>query len=437
MPKPSPAAPPPGGWRLPAGLAAFRHRDYRILWSVQAGSLTGNWMQSLAQSWLVLTMTDSPIQLALINVCQFGPALIFGLPAGVIADRYSKRGVLLVTQTLAGALTAVLAILVALNAVQLWHIYAVGLGIGIVSAVSNPARQAFVVDVVGRNDLVNAVALNSALFNASRVIGPAIAGFLLGQVGVAICFIVNAVAYVPVVIGLTLLRARGMPVPGQAADSPWGRLREGIAYVRRTPAISGPIMITGVLGTFGMNFSVWMPLLAVRLNAGAEGFGWLMTAFGLGSLAGALTVAFFARSLGRRALVFAPLAFAGLELGLGGLTAIHAPMLIILPLATAIGLAMSITLATANTTVQSLVPDALRGRVSSIYMTVFLGTVPIGALIAGMTTAWLGLFGSILAGATVVLVAAVTFAASGFRLPANEPRSAPGAGTAASHGGDD
>ncbi len=371
-------------------------------------------MQALAQSWLVLTMTNSPVQLALINVCQFGPSLIFGLPAGVIADRYSKRGVLLATQAVSGLLTALLAVVVALGSVQLWQIYATALGLGIVGAISNPARQAYVVDVVGKDDLVNAVALNSALFNASRVVGPAIAGVLLAQVGAALCFVINAVAYLPVVIGLTLLRARGNPEPDAGDVSPWRRLREGLAYVRRTPEILRPIVMIGVIGTFGMNFSVWMPLLAVQLGTGAEGFGWLMSALGVGSLIGALGVAFFGRTLGGRGLLLAPVVFGLFEIGLAVLAGIRGPLMFVLPVATLAGVAMSTTLSLTTTTIQSLIPNALRGRVSSIFMTVFMGSVPLGALIAGVTSSLVGTTGSIAFGGAVVLLVAVIAMAFGF-----------------------
>jgi MFS family permease len=435
--------PPSARWRLPAGLAAFRHRDYRILWSAQAGSLTGNWMQSLAQSWLVLTMTGSPFHLALINVCQFGPALLFGLPAGVLADRYAKRSVMLVTQAISGVLTGILALLVLLGSIQLWQIYAIALGVGIASTFSNPARQAFVVDVVGREDLVNAVALNAALFNASRVVGPAIAGVLLAQVGAAICFMVNAAAYIPVVIALAALHARGNPEPDSNELSPWRRLQAGLAYVRKTPEISGPIVTIGIIGIFGMNFSVWMPLLAVRLGSGAEGFGWLMSALGVGSLAGALTVAFYGRSLGPRALLVAPVVFAAAEVTLAGLAAMRGPLALVLPLATVMGLAFSVTMAMSNTTIQSLVPNALRGRVSSIYMTVFMGSVPLGALIAGTTSSLLGMPASVAIGGGVVLVSGLVAAVSGGlgRRPAlAAERGLPAAGAVpprAGSGGDD
>ena len=206
--------------RLPHGLAAFRHRDYRIFWFTQLVSLTGTWMQSLAQSWLVLTITDSPFQLGLINVCQFGPTLFLGLVGGVVADRVPKRRLLLTTQSAAGALTAVLALLVATGQVQLWHIYATALGLGLVNAFDMPTRQAFVAEIVGKDDLMNAVALNSALFNTTRVLGPAIAGLLLARFGATVCFVLNAVSYAPVVVGLALMATRGTRPPAAATVPP-------------------------------------------------------------------------------------------------------------------------------------------------------------------------------------------------------------------------
>ena len=187
---------------LPEGLRAFGHRDYRVFWFAQLFSLTGTWVQSLAQSWLVLTLTDSPAALGLIGVCQFGPTLILGLPAGVLVDRLPKRRLLMVTQIAAAVIIGVLALLVATDRVELWQIYVAAIALGIVSAVDMPARQAFVVDLVGEEDLMNAIALNSALFNTTRVAGPALAGLLLAAFGPHICFVLNAVSYVPVIVGL-------------------------------------------------------------------------------------------------------------------------------------------------------------------------------------------------------------------------------------------
>lgn len=409
-PAAGPVTRPSAGTRLPKGLAAFTHRDYRILWFTQLGSLTGTWMQSLAQSWLILTMTDSPLQLGLINVCQFGPTLFLGLPAGVVADRIPKRRLLLITQCAAFAVTALLAFVVATGRVQLWQIYAAALGLGLVSAFDMPTRQAFVADVVGKDDLMNAVALNSALFNTTRVIGPALAGLLLAQVGAAVCFVVNAASYVPVVLGLLAMRTTGAPAPEAAADdaSAVARLREGFAYVLATRAVLLPIILVGAIATFGMNFNVWVPLLARRdFGIGADGFGVLMSSLGVGSLTGALILAFKGRRPNRRLMLLTALAFGGFEIGLAFAASARLPVIAAMGLMAAVGFAMSTTMAVANTTVQTIAPDALRGRVMSIYMTVFAGTAPLGALIAGGASGAFGTPTSVAMGGMVVTLAAV------------------------------
>src|SRR5918993_3589268 len=202
---------------LPLGLRAFSHRDYRIFWFTQLFSLTGTWVQSLAQSWLVLTMTNSPAALGLIGVFQFGPTLILGLPAGVLVDRLPKRRLLIATQIAAATIIGVLAMLVVTGQVQLWQIYAAAIALGVVSSVDMPTRQSFVVDLVGKDDLMNAIALNSALFNTTRVAGPALAGLLLAAFGPQICFVLNAVSYVPVIVGLGVMRTIGVPKLGGEA----------------------------------------------------------------------------------------------------------------------------------------------------------------------------------------------------------------------------
>ncbi|MDF3017362.1 MAG: hypothetical protein K0R44_2587, partial [Thermomicrobiales bacterium] len=287
---------PRTGRSLPGGLRAFTHRDYRVFWFTQLVSLTGTWVQSLAQSWLVLTLTNSPAALGLIGVCQFGPTLILGLPAGVLVDRLPKRRLLLITQVAAAAIIGVLALLVITGRVQLWQIYVAAIALGVVSAVDMPARQAFVVDLVGSDDLMNAIALNSALFNTTRVAGPALAGLLLAAYGPEICFALNAVSYLPVIVGLGMMQTIGRPGRGGEEGSPGERLREGLAYVRGSPAVLMPIMLAGVMAIFGMNFGVWAPLLARdALHIGASGFGLLMSSLGVGSLIGALTLAFTGR----------------------------------------------------------------------------------------------------------------------------------------------
>ena len=393
-----------GQARLPRGLRAFRHRDYRIFWFAQLASLTGTWMQSLAQSWLVLTMTDSPLQLGLVNVCQFGPTLLLGLPGGVLADRFAKRRLLLATQLVAGLLTATLAFLVITGRVELWHIYATALGLGMVNAIDMPTRQAFVAEIVGGDDLINAVALNSALFNATRVIGPALGGLLVANVGLAICFGLNALSFLPVVLGLAAMRTQGAALIGGAAESALDRLAAGLAYVRATPAALLPIVLVGVVSTFGMNFSVWLPLLARRdLALGPDGFGLLLSSLGFGSFIGAVLLAFGGRRPSRRLMLTTAAAFGTLEGAVALAVTRSLPLPVVVCLIGGIGCMMSITMALANTSVQTVVPDELRGRVMSIYTTVFLGSAPLGASLAGVLASTLGTPVAVAIGGSIVL----------------------------------
>jgi MFS family permease len=377
----------PATLALPEGLRSLKHRDYRIFWFCQLISLTGTWMQSLAQSWLVLTMTNSPAALGLIGVCQFAPSLVLGIPAGVLIDRVPKRRLLLLTQAAFTMITGLLAVLVVTARVQLWHIYAAALALGIASAVDMPTRQAFVVDLVGRDDLMNGIALNSALFNMTRVIGPALAGLLLGAFGAPICFVLNALSYVPVLFGLGMMRTDGEPKPGGQAGTPVERLREGLGYVRRTPAVLLPIVLAGTVAIFGMNFNVWAPLLARdALDIGAGGFGLLMSSLGVGSLIGALTLAFSGRSPSPRVVLTTALVFGVFEIGLAVVSGLRLPAVLAMLLMVGTGFAMSTTMAQANTIVQTNSPDRLRGRVMSIYLTVFAGSTPIGAALAGFAS---------------------------------------------------
>lgn len=406
---------PRRGRSLPGGLRAFAHRDYRIYWFTQLVSLTGTWVQSLAQSWLVLTLTNSPAALGLIGVCQFGPTLILGLPAGVLVDRLPKRHLLMVTQIASTAIIGVLALLVATGRVQLWQIYVAAFALGVVSAVDMPARQAFVVDLVGTDDLMNAIALNSALFNTTRVAGPALAGLFLAAFGPAICFVLNAVSYLPVIVGLGMMRTIGRPKPGGEEGSPIDRLREGLAYVRSSPAVQMPIILAGLMAIFGMNFGVWAPLLARdALHIGASGFGLLMSSLGVGSLIGALGLAFTRRHPSPRIMLGSALLFGIFEIALGAVPVFGLPVVLAMVLMAGTGFAMSTTMALANTTVQTGSPDWLRGRVMSIYLTVFAGSTPIGAALAGFVSAVWGASMAVATGGAVVAIVALVI---GSRLP--------------------
>jgi MFS family permease len=391
--------------RLPQGLAAFQHRNYRLFWFGQLISVTGTWMQSLAQAWLVLTLTDSAFKLGLVSVFQFAPMLVFGLLAGMLADRLPKRKLLVVTQSLSGVLAGVLALLVFTDRVQLWHVYALALGLGVVNAFDMTTRQAFVVDMVGKEHLMNAIALNSSLFNAARIIGPAIAGLLLAVFGPGICFLINALSYIAVVAGLLAMRLEHRPA--RMTSRGLQQIREGLTYVRATPAVLLPMALVGFVATFGINFNVWIPLLAKQnLHAGASGFGLLMAASGVGSLIGALALAFFMQGPKRLWMLGMAALLGVLELGLALAGAIPLALPIAMLLLAGIGFASSSTMATANTTVQTNSPDELRGRVMSVYMTINTGTAPFGGLIAGGMASRYGTPASLALGGLVTLLAA-------------------------------
>lgn len=392
------------------GFPALRFRNYRLFFVGQFVSVTGTWMQTLAQSWLVLTLGGSAFDLGLVNVCQFAPILVFGLFGGVIADRVPKRNLLLVTQATSASLAAVLTGLVVSGNVQLWHVYALALGLGTANAFDMPTRQAFVSEMVDRDALMNAVALNSALFNAGRIVGPAIAGLLLAAFGPAVCFGLNAASYFAAITALAMMRLKPRPV--SAAGSGFQRLREGLGYVRATPAVLLPMTMVGFVATFGMNFNVWLPLLSRdELSVGATGFGLLTAAMGVGSLGGALMLAVVGRVPRRGPMLGTAAALGGLLLVLAVGSELALPLPVIMAILAGAGFAMTTTMALANTTVQTTAPDVLRGRVMSVYMTIFAGTAPFGALIAGAAADRLAAPASVAGGGLVTLLAVATIAA--------------------------
>jgi MFS family permease len=373
------------GWR------ALRHRNFRIFFGGQLVSLIGTWMQSVAQAWLVLELTGSAFYLGLVAAAQFGPVLVLGLFGGLIADGLPKRRTLIVTQTISMVLAFALFALTATQAVQVSHIIGLALLLGCVNAIDMPTRQAFAVEMVGREDIGNAVALNSAVFNAARVLGPAIAGITIGLTDISVAFLVNGLSFLAVIAAYQVMDeraiassprlARPTTVGGVVAD-----LGEGLRYVRTTPLVLLPILVLGLVATFGMNFSVVVPALARDiLHVGASGFGFLMAASGVGSLIVALAIAFGRRT--RPALIGlggAALGIAELVLAFSGSYGLSMLAMFVVGLG---GIGMA---ATANTTIQLNVPDQLRGRVMSVYTTVFAGSTPIGGLIAGALAAAFG-----------------------------------------------
>ena len=401
------SAPPPTT-RLPAGLSAFRHHNFRVFWTGMGVSLIGTWMQQVAQAWLVLKLTNDPLALGLVAAAQFTPVLFLGLFGGLAADAVSKRAALVVTQTGAGILAFVLGLLVTFGAVQVWHVFVLALLLGVINSFDMPIRQAFVVEMVGHRDVANAVALNSAVFNLSRIIGPAIAGVTIATIGLQPLFFVNAVSYLAVVASMFLMRPGELHLPVERAvfERTWhsvvNRLVEGLRYTRHEPTIFLAISVLGVVSTFALNFSVLIPLLARDVLAGdADTYGFLMSAAGVGSLLSALAIAFGQRPTLRRLLLGSAIVGVAM-IGLG----VSRSFPISLGLMFVAGWGTIAMAATSNTIIQLTVPDALRGRVMSVHTTVFAGSTPFGGIFAGGLAALAGAPVALAAGGVIALLAA-------------------------------
>jgi len=373
--------------KLGAGFNALRYRNYRLYWVGQLISIIGTWMQSTAQAWLVFQMTGSAFSLGLVTTLQFLPVMLFSLIGGVIADRLPKRRLMMITQSLLLIQAAIFGGLVASGAIQIWHIYLLAALQGMVNVVDNPARQAFPIELVAREDTGNAVALNSMLFNGARIIGPAIAGIVIATAGVAPALFLNAVSFVAVIFALAMMNPKGFYVrPVRQKQAALSDLVEGLSYARRSTVVLTILIVIGVIGTFGYNFSTVLPLIGgFVLHTGAAGFGALSTALGIGSFAGALFVA-YARNISIRRLFIGSTAFSLLlgALSLSNAFILSEGILIVL------GFAGILFTTTANTLLQTSVPDELRGRIMSLYVLLFIGSTPIGAFLTGTLATAIG-----------------------------------------------
>jgi MFS family permease len=393
-----------GRW-LTSKVPSFRHKNYRLFFAGQLVSVTGTWMESLAQSWLVLSLTSSAFYLGLVPVAQFVPTVILSLYGGAIADRLPKRRILMCTQFSAAMLSIIMSALIFTDRVHLWHVYFIAALLGIVNSLDTPARQSFVSEMVAKDDLVQAISLNSAVFNAGRLVGPAIAGIVLAAIGPAWCFLVNGLSFFAVI--LQLHRMDDSLLFGTAVRRARGGIREGVKYALGHRQVMLTIVLIGCVSTLAMNFNVWMPLLAKNtFDIGAGGFGLLMSMLGIGSMSGALFLAFIGKR--RPSITFIPISAAilgGLEVLLAVVGLVSAPLvfaLLVLPFA---GFMMTFTASMANSSVQMLAPDHLRGRVLAFYFMVFNSGMPIGALLTGATAHEFGAPGSILLSALVCIVA--------------------------------
>jgi len=397
-----------GGWRGLTPLRhvgrAFRHRSYRLFFAGQLLSLMGTWIQTIAQSWLVYDLTGSAVLLGTVNFATQVPILLLAPLAGTLADRMDRRRLIMATQATLMILAFILAALTLAGIIAVWHILVLATLQGIVNSFDMPARQSFVVEMVGKDDLPNAIALNSTMFNSARMIGPAVGGLLVALVGEGWCFLINAASFLAVLMGLA--RMGGRPPAAQPVQEGSGGIAEGLAFVARTEPFRSLLLLVALVSLAGMPFTVLLPVFATTLDAGPEGYGLLMGAVGLGALAGALRLA--AHRDVRRLERLPSLATAGLALGL----VLFAQAPSFWPAAAAlllVGFCLITETATTNTLLQSLVPDRLRGRVMACYMMCFAGLAPFGALAAGTAAHHIGASATVTVGGGLCLLGAASF----------------------------
>ena len=384
-----------------------RHRNYRLYFGGQVVSLSGTWMQNVAQAWLIIVLTHgSAFAVGALALCQFGPYALLGLFGGSLADRINGRRTLVFTQSASMAVAAALAALALTNSAQVWEVFLIATASGAILIVDTPVRQAFTIQMVGRSELPNAIALNSSLFNASRVFGPGIAGILIATTGVGICFLINAVSYLAVVGALLLMREDELYAVNRGATRPklLRGIGEGLAYSWRTPSVRLVLLLMLVISTLAINFNVLLPVLASKtLASGPEVFGLLSATFGVGALVGALTSASLARA-STRAMLIGAVGFGASLLALAPQRSVWAACVVLV----FTGFTFSLYSSQSNSSLQMVVPDRLRGRVLSLYGYVFFGTAPLGGLFTGWMCdrygAWLYL---LIVGGISVLAAGV------------------------------
>jgi MFS family permease len=383
-------------------FAALAVPNYRRYISGQAISLVGTWMQMAAQSWLVLTLTGSATTLGLIIALQTLPVLLLGPYGGVVADRVDKRRLMVALQCMMGLQALALGVLTVTGAVRVWQIGALALLLGLNNAFENPARQSFMLEMVGAEHLRNAVSLNSVLVNVARTVGPAVGGVLIATVGTGVCFLFNAVSFVPVVASLMTLNHAALHPSPPAGRAP-GQLREGLRYVRRTPALGAPLLMMAIVGCLAYEFQVSLPVMAREaLHTGATGYGFMTAAMGVGAVAGGLVVAARGRT-GLPTLIIAAAGF-GVVLAFAALAPNLPVELVALALA---GWASISFMATGNSTLQLTAEPTMRGRVMSLWFVAFQGSTPIGGPIVGWVMAQAGARAGLGLGAITCLFAAL------------------------------
>jgi MFS family permease len=385
-------------------FAAFRHHNFRVFFAGYVISLVGVWMQRVAQAWLVLDLTGSAFYVGLVEALGTAPVLLFTLYAGAIADRVSKHRMVIATQAAAMAAAFGFALMVFVHAESIGLIVMLAALLGTATAFDIPARQSFFVEIVGREDLPSAIALNASAFNATRVVGPAFAGILIGAVGVAACFLFNGLSYVAVIGALLAMNLPSVRPPVRPSQSARSNIRDGLRYVASDARTRVLLANIGVLSVCGLPALTLLPVLArIELGQGAREYGWMMSAVGAGALIGALAVATFAGRVPKGRVVGWAAALFGLAVAVLGFSGSVGAALVLL---TVLGFAMITTTALTNTLLQTLAPHALRGRVVSVYTFAFVGMAPFGAFAAGAFAASMGVGPTLAIGGTLVTIAA-------------------------------
>lgn len=388
-------------------IRSLRHRNFQLFFSGQLISLIGTWMQTVAQSWLVYRMTGSSLLLGTVSFASQIPVFPMAPLAGTVADRWNRRTIVIITQTASMILAFILAALTLANRVTVWEVIVLAALLGVVNAFDIPARQSFLVEMVGRDDLMNAIALNSSIFNSARIIGPGIAGILVAGIGEGWCFFANAVSYIAVIAGLCMMR-----IPRRQAEraikSAFDHIAEGFRFVRRTAPIRALLMILGLVSLVGMPYTVLMPVFAKNiLHGNARTLGVLGSATGIGALTGALTLASRTRVHGLGKWVWMACTSFGTFLILFSFS--HQYLLSVL-LLVPVGFSLMTQMGATNTLVQSMVPDRLRGRTMAVYSMMFMGMSPLGALLAGAAADKIGAPMTVALGGALAIVGAIAFA---------------------------
>jgi MFS family permease len=384
---------------------ALKYYNFRLFFAGQFISLTGTWMQTVAQSWLVYRLTGSVVLLGLISFAGQIPVFLLAPFGGVIADKYNRQRILVITQTVSMLTAFVLAILTLTQTIEVWHLFVLAVCFGLANAFDIPTRQAFVADMVGREDLLNAIALNSTMFNGARIVGPAIAGILVAVVGEGWCFFVNATSYIAVIAGILLMKIT--PVVREVKGSTLSNIAEGFRFVAQNPPVRSLLLLLGLVSLMGMPYAVLMPIFADKiLGGGSQTLGLLMGASGTGALTAALLLASRKNVFGLGKWVLFASAGLGASLILFSFSNnFYLSLLFMLP----IGFSMMTQMSSSNTLIQAMVPDELRGRVMSVYSMMFMGMAPLGALMAGSLAGILGAPNTVALGGLVCILGSILF----------------------------